>query len=103
HAAWPWHFLYFFPLPHGHGSLRPTFGSSRRTVLITSSPPVRAGTGPCRDEAGPGDGIVAAAAREVPNADAASALFIVMGVARRATGRGAAGAWSLTTGRSHMM
>ncbi len=22
----PWHFLYFFPLPHGHGSFRP--GSS---------------------------------------------------------------------------
>ena len=22
----PWHFLYFRPLPHGHGSLRPTFG-----------------------------------------------------------------------------
>jgi hypothetical protein len=21
----PWHFLYFLPLPHGHGSLRPTF------------------------------------------------------------------------------
>jgi hypothetical protein len=21
----PWHFLYFFPLPHGHGSFRPTF------------------------------------------------------------------------------
>ena len=34
HAApAPWHFLYFLPLPHGHGSLRPTFGSSRCTVL----------------------------------------------------------------------
>src|SRR5580698_5355696 len=22
----PWHFLYFLPLPHGHGSLRPTLG-----------------------------------------------------------------------------
>ena len=41
----PWHFLYFFPLPHGHGSLRPTFGSSRLTCLTTSSPPVRAGRG----------------------------------------------------------
>ena len=40
----PWHFLYFLPLPHGHGSLRPTFGSSRRTVLTcASSPPVRGG------------------------------------------------------------
>src|SRR5690606_41269290 len=24
HPAAPWHFLYFLPLPHGHGSLRPT-------------------------------------------------------------------------------
>src|SRR6185295_2084588 len=47
HAAAPWHFLYFFPLPHGHGSFLPTFGSSRRTVLTTSSPPVRAGAGAC--------------------------------------------------------
>ena len=23
----PWHFLYFFPLPHGQGSFRPTFGT----------------------------------------------------------------------------
>jgi hypothetical protein len=28
HAA-PQHLLYFFPLPHGHGSLRPIFGSGR--------------------------------------------------------------------------
>ena len=41
----PWHFLYFFPLPHGHGSLRPTFAPSCRTVLMTSSPPARAGRG----------------------------------------------------------
>jgi hypothetical protein len=32
HAATPWHFLYFLPLPQGHGSFRPTLGSSRRTV-----------------------------------------------------------------------
>src|SRR5688572_29049942 len=43
----PWHFLYFLPLPHGQGSFRPTFGSSRLTVLMTSSPPVRAGVGAC--------------------------------------------------------
>src|SRR5205814_6644833 len=30
HAIRPQQFLYFFPLPHGHGSLRPTFGNSRR-------------------------------------------------------------------------
>ncbi len=29
-AAAPQHFLYFRPLPHGQGSLRPTFGASRR-------------------------------------------------------------------------
>ena len=33
HAATPQHFLYFLPLPQGQGSLRPTFGASRRTVL----------------------------------------------------------------------
>src|SRR5438094_4712584 len=31
-AAVPWHFLYFFPEPHGQGSLRPTFASLRFTV-----------------------------------------------------------------------
>src|ERR1039458_4145722 len=36
----PWHFLYFFPLPHGQGSLRPTFCPTA-TVLgpLESSPP----------------------------------------------------------------
>jgi hypothetical protein len=24
----PWHFLYFLPEPHGHGSLRPTLSHS---------------------------------------------------------------------------
>ena len=47
HRQAPWHFLYFLPLPHGHGSLRPTFGAWRRTVwTAVSSPPVRAGRGP---------------------------------------------------------
>src|SRR5689334_12067809 len=26
HAILPWHCLYFLPLPHGQGSLRPTLG-----------------------------------------------------------------------------
>ena len=30
----PWQFLNFLPLPHGHGSLRPTFGVSRRIVIL---------------------------------------------------------------------
>src|SRR5713101_5862643 len=31
YAVRPQQFLYFLPLPHGHGSFRPTFGSERRT------------------------------------------------------------------------
>src|SRR5437667_12303941 len=30
HATRPQQFLYFLPLPQGHGSLRPTFGIERR-------------------------------------------------------------------------
>ena len=59
HAAVPWHFLYFFPLPQGQGSLRPTFGSSRRTVFTAaSSPPTRGG---CLSCAGP-NGLAGSAA-----------------------------------------
>jgi hypothetical protein len=29
-AYCPQHFLYFFPLPQGQGSLRPTFGEERK-------------------------------------------------------------------------
>src|SRR5947207_1802881 len=47
-ASFPQHFLYFFPLPHGHGSLRPTFGASfticRTLTGASSSPPPPAGT-----------------------------------------------------------
>src|SRR6266853_6590018 len=83
HVPCPWHFLYFLPLPHGHGSLRPTFGSSRRTVLTdASSPPTR---GPvCCPRAGAAAGASATAAPErapPPKKDGASAegLFRVMG------------------------
>lgn len=31
HSSLPQHCLNFFPLPQGHGSLRPTLGASRRT------------------------------------------------------------------------
>jgi transposase len=37
HAAAPQHFLYFLPLPQEHGSLRPIFGVSRRTVCVTGA------------------------------------------------------------------
>jgi hypothetical protein len=30
YATLPQQFLYFFPLPQGHGSFRPTFGIERR-------------------------------------------------------------------------
>src|SRR5262245_36967820 len=30
HASRPWHFLYFLPEPHGHGSLRPTLASATK-------------------------------------------------------------------------
>src|SRR5690242_21941479 len=85
YAAAPWHFLYFLPLPHGHGSLRPTFGSSRRTVLMTSSPPVRAGTGarpPGPLGMGSAVADIAADERAAAKAGTASAagLFIVIGV-----------------------
>ena len=44
-GAWgghcPQHFLYFFPLPHGHGSLRPTLsltaGATRGPRLLAMS------------------------------------------------------------------
>jgi hypothetical protein len=32
----PQHFLYFFPLPQGQGSLRPTFGAELRMRWTTS-------------------------------------------------------------------
>src|SRR5215211_3707840 len=79
HAAAPWHFLYFFPLPHGQGSLRPTFGSSRRTVFtLASSPPTRGG---CMSRS-PEDGADAGpAALSAPNGDgdAAAGLFRIRG------------------------
>ncbi len=31
----PWHFLYFFPLPQGHGSFLPTFIRGITFVVIT--------------------------------------------------------------------
>src|SRR3954463_5384750 len=54
----PQHFLYFFPLPHGHGSLRPTFSASRTIVLVTapaspSSPPCAAAAAPVASSPAP--------------------------------------------------
>src|SRR5262245_24436808 len=89
-APAPWHFLYFLPLPQGQGSFRPTLGSSRFTVLITSSPPVRAGVGACR----PADDEERAAPANAGTASAAGLFIVTLAGARRGDGRGgrAAGA-----------
>src|SRR5215831_6957773 len=45
HYYAPWHFLYFFPDPHGQGSLRPTFSSPRTTCCtcwVSPAPAMRA-------------------------------------------------------------
>src|SRR5262249_53690719 len=39
YAVRPQQFLYFFPLPQGHGSLRPTFGNERRIGRSIDTPP----------------------------------------------------------------
>ena len=38
-SSLPWHFLYFLPEPHGHGSLRPTLGRSRLTGAVVGPSP----------------------------------------------------------------
>src|SRR5512146_2242312 len=47
YAAAPWHFLYFFPDPHGQGSLRPTFGSLCLTVCVDGPPEPEKNIGCC--------------------------------------------------------
>ena len=46
-ASLPWQFLYFFPLPHGQGSLRPTLGTgaspSRPVSATCDTPPSSVG------------------------------------------------------------
>src|SRR5580765_1221955 len=90
-AAAPWHFLYFFPLPHGQGSFRPTFGSSRRTVAtLASSPPTRGGCCCVADDRG-GDSVAGPAARGAPNtveaAEAAPGSLRMSGARRCGAGR----------------
>src|SRR5208283_4298553 len=36
-APTPWQFLYFFPLPHGHGSFLPTLFSTRMGCVFCGS------------------------------------------------------------------
>src|SRR5437762_10972060 len=84
----PWHFLYFFPLPHEQGSLRPTFGSSRFTCRTTSSPPVRAGRG---GSPPPRGGAAGAPPPMAPNGEDCcdEGELSVIGAGRRGGGRGA--------------
>lgn len=35
YAARPWHFLYFFPLPHQQGSLRPGIFGSEPSFMVS--------------------------------------------------------------------
>ena len=105
HAAAPWHFLYFFPLPHGHGSLRPTFGSSRRTVL-TGVVAADARRLLLLCAAAPnGLGLRRAARARAPSGDCDSAAGIVedqrRAARRRPARRGDRRASSFSTGRSH--
>src|SRR6185436_16556945 len=93
----PWHFLYFLPLPHGQGSFLPTLGSSRLNVLMTSSPPVRAGTGPLPPAMPVMSSRAGACDRLAANGgiDSAPGLFVVIEVGRRARATvGTAGASS---------
>ena len=47
-ASRPWHCLYFFPLPQGQGSLRPTFGippgavAERDDAIAAATAPIAA-------------------------------------------------------------
>src|SRR5436190_2942197 len=69
-----WHFLYFLPLPHGQGSLRPTRGPVR-----TGSVRAAAGSGPSPARPEPGG----PAARAPPNGWASACC----GTMRRGAGR----------------
>src|SRR5947209_20490381 len=68
YIAAPWHFLNFLPLPHGHGSLRPTpaYGLATTEAPTATGPP--GGSGPVA----------------VPlTSPSAAALLATIGVARR--------------------
>src|SRR5690349_678940 len=69
HIAAPWHFLNFLPLPHGHGSLRPTSAYGLRA---------RAGA------TAPAEGARAAAGSADVINPSAAALVATIGAERRA-------------------
>ena len=68
----PWHFLYFLPLPHQQGSLRPIFSSSPLTTVAGLVPPLPAPLPPAAAAAAAA-GAVAVAAAALPAAARASA------------------------------
>ena len=98
-TAAPWHFLYFLPLPHGHGSLRPTFGLVALHLLDdVVAAGAAAASGRCR---APGVGLTAHRwRRTVTTARRDGELSVICGGRRAAGGRtgGAAAASSLVAG-----
>src|SRR6185503_15289746 len=86
-SAGMWHFLYFLPLPHGHGSLRPTRGMARIGCAAGLGPGAPAGARLC---CGPGAGADAgaAAAPPLPQASASACCATIC--------RGCRGASSIT-------
>src|SRR5439155_6751154 len=69
-----WHFLYFLPLPHGHGSLRPTRGAPRTTGT--------AGAGAGAPRRGRSSASSAAGGRAPPKASASACWVLRMRGAR---------------------
>src|SRR5512137_1098220 len=81
----PWHFLYFFPLPHGHGSLRPTsaYGSLLSLTTVAIAPPPPATAAACAIASGEGPDTPAALAASIAPAkiDASLGAEYIMGCA----------------------
>src|SRR5207245_11790075 len=70
YSSLPWHFLYFFPLPHQHGSLRPIFRRSAAGSIVAAcrgAPPPAALATAAGSRAGRAPGITAGRRGPVPD------------------------------------
>src|SRR5207245_2633461 len=70
YSSLPWHFLYFFPLPHQHGSLRPIFRRSAAGSIVAACrgvPPPAALATAAGSRAGRTPGITAGRRGPVPD------------------------------------